>query len=127
MTRGHNARSAVDTKPVMALLRHHGLTGVHPHPHAQLGIFGPRVRLQRQLRSRCRRRRVAGAREDVEEGVALRVHLLAAVPRERIAHEPPVVLQHRRIPVAQLPDESRRPLHVREQEGDSADAGFGHG
>ena len=79
-----------------------------------------------QLRIRCRRRRVAGAREDVEEGVALRVDLLAAVPRERIAHEPPVVLQRRRIPVAQLSDESRRPLHVREQEGDGADAGFGH-
>ena len=125
VARGHDPRRAMDAHPVIAGLRDQGLAGVEPHPHQQLAIFGPDVSLQRPLRIRGRGRGVAGPREDVEERVALRVHLLAAVARERLAHEPPVIVQHRRIPVAQLLDEPRRPLHVREQERDSRDGAGG--
>ena len=111
VARGHDPRRAVDAQPVVAGLRDGRLAGVQPHPYAHLAVLGPGVRLQRALPVRCGRRRVAGAGEDVEEGVALGVDLLAAVARERLAHEPLVVGEHCRVAVAQLlgPAASSRP------------------
>ena len=60
-------------------------------------------------------------RERDEERVALRVDLDAAVPRERVPQHPPVLGQRLRIPLrAELVQQPRRALDVREQEGDRA-------
>jgi hypothetical protein len=89
-------------------------------------MLGPRVRLQRPLCIRGRERSVSRAGEDVEERVALRVDFPPAVRRERVAHETPVFGQDGRVLIPQLLDQSRRSLHVREQEGDVDDTGLGH-
>ena len=55
-----------------------------------------------------------------EEGVALRVDLVAAVRRERGAKQPSVVGEHVGVAVAKLLDEPRRALDVGEEEGDGS-------
>jgi hypothetical protein len=62
----------------------------------------------------------AGAREDVEEGVTLRVDLFAAVPRKRLPQDPPMLGQHVAVAIAELFEQPRGALDVREQEGDGA-------
>ena len=90
VTCGHDPRRAVDAHAVVAGLRDGRLAGVQPHPDAHLAVLGPGVRRARAGVSCCRRG-VAGPGEDVEERIALGVDLLAAVARERLAHEPLVV------------------------------------
>ena len=63
---------------------------------------------------------VARAREREEEGVALRVDLDAAVLREALAHQPPVVGEDVGVAVAELLQQARRALDVGEDEGDGA-------
>ena len=63
---------------------------------------------------------VARARERDEEGIPLRVHLVAAVGSERLAQQPLVVREHLSVAIPQLLDEPRRALDVREEEGDCA-------
>ena len=68
-----DARAAVHVHADVALLRALRLAGVQPHPDAH------RRRGERRLAVRGRRRRVRRAGERVEERVALRVDLDAAV------------------------------------------------
>ena len=69
---------------------------------------------------------VAGPPEDVEERVALRVDLVAAVRRERLADDPPMRRADVGPAVAKLLHERRRSLDVREHEGDGAGEPLGH-
>ncbi len=123
VTGRHDPRGAVHAHPVVAaLLGEVRLAGVQAHAHAQLGALGPVVRRERALTVRGRGGRVARAGEDVEEGVALRVDLLAAVRGERLAEEALVRLEHAAVAVAQLFQQLRRSLDVGEEEGDGAPA-----
>jgi hypothetical protein len=81
------------------------------------------VPLERALCVGCGGRGVAGAGEDVEEGVALSVDLLAAVAGERLAHEPLVLGEHGGVALAQLLDESGGAVDVGEEKRDGACAG----
>src|SRR5205823_4559177 len=118
---GRDARGPDHVEAEVALLADVRLAGVQPHPHAQLLTAGPFVVAQRALRLDRRRHRVAGARERVEERVALRVDLRPAVRAERLAHDAPVVVRHAAVPVvAELLQEPRRPLDVGEDERDGA-------
>ena len=80
----------------------------HPHPH--------RAARKRELRVRGGRHGIGRTRKGDEESVALRVDLDALVPPPGLPQRPAVLGKHVRIPVAQLPEEPRRPLDIREEE-----------
>ncbi len=68
---------------------------------------------------------VPRAREDEEEGVALRVHL-DPVGGERLSDHPAVGGQHVAVPVAEALEELRRSLDIGEDEGDGSRGERGH-
>ena len=82
---------AYDVEAEVALAAESGLAGVQAHPDADVDAVGPVVCGVRALRLDGRGDRVAGAWKREEEGIALRVDLDAAVLREVLAHQPPVV------------------------------------
>ena len=92
---------------------------MNAHPHRQLE---PLLRLARGAE------RAGGGREGDEERVALRVDLDAAVPLERVAQDTPMLGERSRVVIrAELVQEARRPLDVREEKGDGAGRQVGHG
>jgi hypothetical protein len=93
---------------------------VDADPHAQLDACGPLVGAQRALCLGGGLRGRAGAREDVEEGVALRLDLFAAVSCECLAEDAPMLGQRLAVALAQLREQPRRAFDVREQEGNGA-------
>ncbi len=110
-----DARGAVDVEPDVALLRRDRLARVQTHAHPDRPVG------QGVLPLACRLHGVRRARERVEEGVSLRVHLHAAVARERLAKRPAVPSEQARVAIsADLVEQPRRSLHVREQERDGA-------
>lgn len=70
--------------------------------------------------------RVACAREDEEERVALRVDLDPVAGREGVTDDSPVRGQHLAVVVAEALEELRRVLDVREDEGDRSAGKLGH-
>jgi hypothetical protein len=72
------------------------------------------------LRLDCGTHRVLGTPESDEKGVTLSVNLDAAVSGERFAEHALMLRENLGIPVAQLLEELRRPLDVREQKGNRA-------
>ncbi len=63
---------------------------------------------------------VLGTGECDEERIALRVYFDAAVPFECLAQQPPVLGERVGIVVTELVEQARRPLDIREEEGDGA-------
>ena len=110
----------MDRKPRVAVARGHRLPGVQAHAHLDLDALGPGVGDKCTLAGDGRQQRVARAGERDEEAVPLRVDLVAPVGLERGAQECLVLVQHRRVLVAQLLHEARRSLDVGEEEGDGA-------
>ena len=113
-------RGAHDVHPDIALVADVRLAGVQPHPHPYLGALRPRVGGKRALALDCPADGIPGARERVEERVALRVDLAPARGGEDVAQEPPVVGDNLAVLVAQLLEQARRAFDVREQERDGA-------
>ena len=95
-------RGPNDVEPGVALVTDRRLAGVQPEPHADRCAVRPRFLFVGALRRDGRGHGVAGARERVEEGVPLRVDLLAVVRPERLAHDAPMRRQ-------ELPRTARRP------------------
>ncbi len=112
---GGDPRALVEAEAVIALVADLGLAGVEAHADAALGALGPVVRGERALRVGGRGDGVAGAGEGVEERVALRVHLAAAVRREGLAEEAAVVGEQVAVARAELLQQARRALDVGEQ------------
>ena len=107
-------RRAMDVDPDVALVGDDRLARVEPHADADRPV------VERRLAVGGGGERVRCARERDEERVALRVHLDAAVPRERLAQDAPVLGQQVRVPVAVLVQQPRRAFDVREEERDGA-------
>src|SRR6185503_9374515 len=107
---------AHDVHPDVALVTHVRLAGVQPHAYPYLGALRPGVGGKRALALDCSANGIPGARERVEERVALRVDLAPAGGSEDIAQEPPVIGDHLAVLVAQLLEQARGALDVREQE-----------
>src|SRR5689334_8363743 len=83
VARRHDPRGAMHAHPVVtALVGQDRLARVHPYTDAKLSTLGPGVRRERSLPLDCRCRGVTRAGEDVEESVALGVHLLATMQGE---------------------------------------------
>ena len=111
---------ADDVEPEVPLLADRGLAGVQPHPHPHRRAVGPLVGLERALGRDRGANGIAGAPERVEERIALRVDLRAAVRGERLADDPPVVARHIGVRVAELLEQPGRALDVGEHEGDGS-------
>jgi hypothetical protein len=87
---------------------------VHAHAHAD----GPcRERL---LSIRGGGDGIRSASEGYEERVTLRVYLDAPLPGDGVAYDVPVLREHVCVVGAELMEEARRALDVREEKGDSA-------
>src|SRR5262249_31402231 len=113
-------RALVQAQAVIALVADLGLTGVETHPHAALGALRPVVLRQRALCLDCRGDGVASAREGVEEGVALRVHLAASVLGEGDAQQATVVGEQVAVLLPELLQQAGRALDVGEEHRDRA-------
>jgi hypothetical protein len=114
-------RGPHDVEPEVPLVADVRLARVETHPDAHLAGLGPRVAAQGALRGDRAGDRVPGARERVEERVALGVDLRAPGVAERLAHDPPVVAGDGGVGlVAELLEKLRRALDVGEREGDRA-------
>jgi hypothetical protein len=118
VTRVADARGLVDGEPDVAVCSDAGLAGVQPHADAHLHVVRPVVLGERELPGGGGLERRAGAAEDDEERVALGVDLDPANLRERRAQEAVVRREHVAVAVAaELLEQTRRALDVREQEG----------
>jgi hypothetical protein len=89
-----------------------GLTRVQPHTHLD-GAGGQRLLALARGSDRSPR-----GGERVEEGVALRIHLHAAVAGEGLAQHTTMLGERFGVSGAQLVQQARRPLDVGEEEGD---------
>jgi hypothetical protein len=94
----------------VTLFRQAGLARVQAHPHPN------RATDKSTLAVRSRRDRVRRAGEGDEERISLRVDLDALVLSERRAESPPMLVQCLPIVIAQLVQQPRRALHIREQQ-----------
>ncbi len=111
--RGGNTRGPVDVEADVVVADDRRLAGVQSHPHAE------RQALERALPCRGRGDGVVRAFERVEEGVALRVHLAPEV--EHAAKPRAMLFEHFSVlGCAELLEQSRRFLDVREEERDGA-------
>jgi hypothetical protein len=94
---------------------------VQAHPYLQLVTGRPRLGGKRGLRRRGRRDPGAGTSENGEEGISFTVDLDSTGGLECLGEQAVVGRQQLRVPVAaDLLQQPRRALDVREQEGDGA-------
>ena len=113
VSRSGDSRRAVDVGADVALLRDVRRARVDADAYPDR----PGRELLRHLAG-CGKRSWRG-REGDEEGVALRVHFNAAVPRERIPDDAAVLGERSRVAHGtQLVQQPGRPLHVREEKRD---------
>ena len=89
---------------------------------APSGQAAPQARAEQRPRQPPR----PGPREGDEKRVSLGVDLVAAVLGEGLAQDALVLREHLAVALAQLLEQPRRPLDVREEEGDGADRQLGH-
>ena len=117
---GHHPRRAVHVEPDVLGRVEDRLSRVDPHPDPD------RPALERAHRLLDGRDRRPGGRKRVEEGVALLVDLVAG--RERLAHDPAMLGQGVAVSLlAELAQETRRPLDIGEDERDRARRLLSHG
>ena len=110
MSGAHHARCTVNVHTDVALVGDHRLTRVNAHPNSDTG------RLERVLTRVSCGYGVAGARKCVEERVALGIDLDSSVPAERFAQQPPVLREDGGVLIAELVEQARGAIDVREQE-----------
>ena len=96
------------------------------HPRQYGGIVGPIMAGNRPLGGHRGGQPVTGAGKRDELAVAAGVDLRASVLGRDSPQQPPVVVEHLAVAVAELSDEAGRSLQVGEHEGDSAGWEFGH-
>ena len=107
---GCDARASVHVDSDVSLLGYTRLAGVEPHPDADRPIG------QAALGVHGRGSRVRRPRERHEERVTLRIDLDTVVGRTGRAHDPAMIVERIAVPVAELVQQPRRPLDVREEE-----------
>ncbi len=123
---GADAGGADDVQADVSLLVERGLTGMKTDAHADALSAGPSRRGVDALCLDGGCNGVAGAREDVEERVALRVHLDTVERAERGADHLPMGAQDLGILVTESLEELCRVLDVREDERDRSLWQIGH-
>jgi hypothetical protein len=118
--RGSDSRRPVHAEPDVAVLAVRRLAGMDAHPDAQLSAVGPFVLRERSLAVDGCGYGVLGAPEGDEERIALRVDLVAPMGLERLTEESLVLCQRLPVVPAEPLQQARRPLDVREEEGDGS-------
>ena len=118
MSRRADTRGADDVEPEVPLLAHRRLTRVQAHPHADFFLLWPRVSGEGALSCDRAGHGVPRSRERVEEGVALRVDLRAALFAELVSEEPAVVADDLAVGVTELLEQPGRALDIGEQKRD---------
>ena len=114
VTSGCDPGGAVDVDADVALAGEERLAGMESHPDVD------RAAPERLLTLGRRLDRIGRAREHDEECVALRAELGAVVAGESLTEDTTVFRQRLRIGIAELVQQLRRSLDVREEEGDCA-------
>ena len=94
------------------------LTGVDADPDPDRRAGRPLVARQRPLDLHRAQHGLLRPGERDKKSIPLRVHLMTAMHGDRRPNQPPMLSQHLRIAFPQRLDQPRRPLDVREQEGD---------
>ena len=107
---GGDPRRPVHVEPHVSLVGPERLARMQAHPHTHWAAR------QRALRVGSRRHCIGRPRKCNEEGVALRVDLDPLVQPPGVSQRTAVLGKHRRIPVAQLPEQPGRSLDVGEEE-----------
>ena len=107
---GGDTRALVHVEPDVTLVRQPRLARVQPHAHANR----PAGKCALAVRSGGDGVRRAG--EGDEKRITLRVDLDALVVGKRRAESPPMLVQRLPVVVAELMQQPRRALHVREQQ-----------
>ena len=115
--RGH-AGCAMDVKADVVVRPKGPLACVEAHAHANDGVVGPGLGGEALLGGDRSRDRSGSAREDDEEAIPLGRHLHPAARREALTQDLLVAFEDRRPAlVTERGGQLRRPLDVREQEG----------
>jgi hypothetical protein len=91
------------------------LTSVQTHAHPHHHTFRPGMGSEGTLDSHCRRDGIGGASKGEEEGIALRVDLVAVELKECGAQEVPTLVQEAGVALTQLLKQARGPLNVGEE------------
>ena len=110
MPGGRDTGSTMHIDTHIALVRDQRLARMQPHPHPHRSAH------QRRLGLLGRRNGIRRPPERDKERITLRIHLHAAVMRERPTQDAPVLRECIGIPIAELGQQTRRALDVREQE-----------
>jgi hypothetical protein len=98
------------------------LSGVDSHAYADFVEFG-----NGPLRVHDSRDGIVGALEGQEEAISLRFDLDTSVAFDGFTNTAPVLLQHVAVPIAELLQQTRRSLDVREDQCDGAARELRHG
>ena len=107
-----DARRAVHVDADVSLLSHERLAGVHTHAHTDCAAGQTVLPVGRGGEG------VGRLRERDEERIALRVDLDTRVACERVTEDAPVCGERSRVIVAEVVQQPRRSLDVREEERD---------
>ncbi len=118
VTRGANARAPDDPESVVAIFRETRLRCVDADPDLDADFVRPFLARDRALSCGRRLDCVARPAEGDEEGVALRVDLVSAATRKRLAKQAMVGREQCSVVVPKPADERRGAFDVREQERD---------
>jgi hypothetical protein len=110
MPDGSDTRSLVHVEADVALIGQSRLACVQPHTHA----YRPAGKCTLAVRSSGQRVRCAGERD--EERIALCVDLEALMLGKRASESPAMLVQRLPVVVAELVQQPRRALHVREEQ-----------
>ena len=113
-----DAGRAADVEPEVGAALECRLTRVQAHAHAHRGARRPGLGRQHRLRGSRRRNRIARTLKGGEVLIGTAVDLMAASLRDGRPDQPPQLMEHRAIAVSELLQEPRRPLDVREEQGD---------
>src|SRR5436190_20028857 len=111
-------RRAMDIEAEVALRAHRRPTGVHADSNLELDTFRPVVLAERLLSGDRGVGCSVRLGEDDEELVAAPIDHLTTARRDGVAQQTTVVVEDGLVVVAELMDETRRPLDVREEQRD---------
>ncbi len=114
----HDPRRVVYIDTHVTFGNRRGLTGMQAHTDMHLHAIRPGVSGKSALRGYRRRDSIRGTSKHHEEGIPLRIHLVAMPVLENATQQLPALRQHIGIALAQALQQARRPLDIGEKQRD---------
>ena len=112
---------SMDVQADVGAVAHDPLARVQSHSHSHGSTAGPLPGGQRALRRHAGRKCRRGAREGCEQRIPFGAECRATSLVHRFAEQAVMLAQEVRVPIAELLEQPRRALNVREQEGHGPD------